>query len=287
MNEFATSAADVGTGLQKSAAVLAQAGNTIEESAGMVTGIQEVLQDASVSGSTLKILTLRLRGMKGKLEELGEETDENVESVSKMQTQILNMTHGKVNIFDGTDFKSTYQIMSEIAAVWDELTDTDQAALLETIAGKNRSVGVAALIQNWENVEKATKAAYNAEGTAAEENAKYMQSLQGRLDSLKATWQAVSNSVLKSGFLKGLVSGASGLLGIIDKLVNKIGTIPTILTAIMAVKGFKGTGELSTQFRTLIILREREYAREAYTNGNMNETVVDSLYCQEGLRKIG
>ena len=106
-NEFAESAADVGTGLQKSASVLSQAGNTIEEAAGMVTGIQEVIQDSSVAGSTLKILALRIRGMKGELEELGEETDDNVESVSKMQTQILNMTHGKVNIFDGTDFKST------------------------------------------------------------------------------------------------------------------------------------------------------------------------------------
>ena len=38
--------------------------------------------------------------MKGKLEELGETVDENVESISKMQTHILNLTKGEVNIFD-------------------------------------------------------------------------------------------------------------------------------------------------------------------------------------------
>lgn len=75
--------------------------------------------------------------MKGQLEELGEETDENVENISKMQGQILNMTKGKVNIFDASgNFKSTYEIMQGIAQVWDELSSIDQANLLETIAGK-------------------------------------------------------------------------------------------------------------------------------------------------------
>ena len=75
--------------------------------------------------------------MKGQLEELGEETDENVENISKMQGQILNMTKGKVNIFDASgNFKSTYEIMKGIAEVWDDLSSIDQANLLETIAGK-------------------------------------------------------------------------------------------------------------------------------------------------------
>ena len=45
--------------------------------------------------------------MKGELEDLGEEYD-NIESISKIQTQILNLTSGKVNIFDDNGkFRST------------------------------------------------------------------------------------------------------------------------------------------------------------------------------------
>lgn len=78
--------------------------------------------------SALKILSLRLRGMKGELEELGEPIDENVANISKMQGQILNMTGGKVNIFDEFgDFKSTYEIMQGIASVWDNLSSVNQA----------------------------------------------------------------------------------------------------------------------------------------------------------------
>lgn len=76
--------------------------------------------------------------MKGQLEELGEEVDENVESLSKMQTHIMNLTHNKVNIFeaDNKSFRNIYDIYKDIAGLWDTLSDTDQADLLETIAGK-------------------------------------------------------------------------------------------------------------------------------------------------------
>lgn len=137
MNNFAVTSAGLGEALTRSASALDLAGNTIQETAGMVTGIVEVTQDPEQAGSTLKILSLRLRGMKGALEELGEETDENVENLSKMQGQVLNLTKGKVNIFDSAgEFRSTYEIMRDIANVWDDLNSTAQADLLETIAGK-------------------------------------------------------------------------------------------------------------------------------------------------------
>lgn len=136
-NSFAVTSAGLGEALTRSASALDLAGNSIQETAGMVTGIVEVTQDPEKAGSALKVLSLRLRGMKGQLEELGEETDENVENISKMQGQILNMTGGKVNIFDASgNFKSTYEIMQGIAQVWDDLSSIDQADLLETIAGK-------------------------------------------------------------------------------------------------------------------------------------------------------
>lgn len=242
-NEFALSAADVGSGLSKAASTLQLAGNSIQESAAMLTGITEVTQDPDKAGNALKILSLRIRGMKGELEELGEDVDENVESLSKMQTQVLNLTHGKVNIFeDDGSFRSTYEIMQDISSVYDKLSDTERASLLETIAGKNRANDVAALISNWGQVEKAMQAASNAEGTASEEQAKYMDSIQGRLSTLKATWQSFSNTVISSDFVKVLVSSLTKLLSVLDTLMNKFGTIPTLLTAAFATSAIKKVG---------------------------------------------
>lgn len=136
LNKYATSSADLGEGLKKSASALALAGNDINQSLAMITGGTEITQDASEMGNAIKVLSMRLRGMKGKLEELGEES-EGIESISKIQTQILNLTKGSVNIFkDDGSFKSTYEIIKGIAKVWKDISETDQAALLEVVAGR-------------------------------------------------------------------------------------------------------------------------------------------------------
>lgn len=212
----------------------------------MVTGITEVTQDPEKAGNSLKILSLRLRGMKGQLEELGEETDENVENISKMQGQILNMTGGKVNIFDASgNFRSTYEIMQGIAQIWDNLSSIDQANLLETIAGKHRANEIAALLSNWQNVEAAVKSASEAEGSAAKENAKYIDSIQGRLDKLTTVWQSFANTFMNSDFLKGAISALTTFVEILEKLVDKIGTLGTIGLGAGIFSMFKNKGLFS------------------------------------------
>ena len=246
-NNYATTAADIGEAVKRSASALSIAGNSLEQTAGMVTGITEVTQDPEKAGNSLKILSMRLRGMKGELQELGEETDSNVENLSQMQGKVLNLTQGKVNIFDDAgNFKSTYEIMQSIADVYDDLTDTDKADLLETIAGKNRANEVAALIQNWNRVTQATKSAENSTGSAMEEQEKYADSLQGRLNSLSSSLQTISNNALDSGFLKGLVSGATGAVNAVNKIIETFDTIPTVVGAASIAMSAFGKGVFKT-----------------------------------------
>ena len=70
---------------------------------------------------------MRLRGTSVKeLEEEGLDTDGAVESKSKLQSQIKALSG--VNILTDTGaYKSTYQILSEIADVWEDINDMDQA----------------------------------------------------------------------------------------------------------------------------------------------------------------
>ena len=244
-NQYSVTSAGLGEGLARSASALQIAGNTFEESAAMIGAVTEVTQDPEKAGSAMKILSLRLRGMKGELQELGEETDENVENISKMQGQILNMTKGKVNIFDANgEFKSTYEIMQGIAKVWDDLNSIDQANLLETIAGKHRANDVGALIENWSRASSMAETALNSAGSAAKENERTVNSLQGRINALTATWQTFANTVMESNFLKGLVSIATDLLGVVTKVIDTFGTLPTIIGAGLAALRFTSFKDL-------------------------------------------
>ena len=208
----------------------------------MVGAAGEVTQDPTRVGTAIRTLSLRIRGMKGELEELGEES-EGVENISQMQGRILNMTDGAVNIFkDNGDFKSTYEIMDNIYDVYYKLSTTDQADLLETIAGKNHANTVAALIQNWETAEKMVKTATDAEGSAAAENAKHLDSLQGRIDVMTSSMQAMSTSVLDSGFLKGGVSAITTLIDGFTSLIDTVGLLPVAIGAVTAALSMFGKG---------------------------------------------
>ena len=63
-NHFAISSTGIGEAMQRSASALYEAGNTIDESIGLITGANSVIQDPEQVGTALKTLALRLRGTK-------------------------------------------------------------------------------------------------------------------------------------------------------------------------------------------------------------------------------
>ena len=245
-NEYAVTAADVGSALTKCASAMEVAGNSIQETSAMATGITEVTQNADKAGSALKILSMRLRGTEAKdLEELGEDTDGLISNTGKLRDTIQDLSNVDI-MTDNGDFKSTYEIMDGIYEEWKEMRDTDKASLLETIAGKNRASEVAALLNNWEQVRSAMQAATDAEGTASAENEKYMQSLKGHLNTLTAAWQALSNSFLSSNFLSGALEGLTSFLSGLDAVINKVGVLPTLIGGITAALSVKNVGIFKT-----------------------------------------
>ena len=150
MNNFAITSAGIGEAMQRSASALYEAGNTIDESIGLVTAANSVIQNPEQVGTALKTLALRIRGVKTELEEAGLETEGMAETTSQLQAKIKALTNGKVDIMLNADeFKSTTQILREMSAVWQEMTDVQRAAALELLGGKRQ-----AKLTNCPNVQK-------------------------------------------------------------------------------------------------------------------------------------
>jgi len=72
-----------------------------------------------------------LRNTKADLEELGEDMTE-----SKYAELIDTLTGHDVQIMDESGYRATYDILADLAKVWDELSSTEKAALETNIAGK-------------------------------------------------------------------------------------------------------------------------------------------------------
>lgn len=92
-----------------------------------------------------------------------------------------------------------------------------------------------ALIQNWSTVEDVIESTKNATGSADAENAKYLDSIQGKLAQFQAQFQSASTSVLDSGFVKGTIDAGSGILGFFNTLIDKAGVIPGLITPIASL----------------------------------------------------
>ena len=140
-NNYAISAQQIGEALQNSASSLVVAGNDIDQSIAMITAMTEITQDAASAGAALKIMSLRIRGAKVELEEMGESTDDVATSTSKLRAEIKAMTNGFDIMKEGSDteFKSTYEIMAGLAGAIKNMDDISKTALIEKIAGKNRA----------------------------------------------------------------------------------------------------------------------------------------------------
>ena len=241
-NRFAVSADDLTTGLANSASALNLAGNTIDQTIAMITAMSEITQNASESGNALKILSMRLRGAKAELQSAGEETDGMCESTAKLREKILALTDGVDIMADeaGTQFKSTYQIMQEIAAVWNDLTDINQAALLETIAGKLRGNSISALLTNMAQANKVLETSLDSAGSALSEHEKWLESIAAKEAQMKAAWQDFADTMIETGAVKAWYDGLTGILNVLTAIVDKIGALPTLLGGLATFFSVKG-----------------------------------------------
>lgn len=242
----AASASDLGDGLSHSATAMAAAGTDIDKTLAMLTGGAAITQDASTFGKFLEIGSMRIQGMKGDLEALGEEVDETADSISKVQTQILNHTDGKVNIFDDTgNFRDYHDIMEDISRVYDDLNAPDKAALSEILFGKQWDDQGSALIQAFQSgqIQEALEAALNAGGSAMQEQERRMESLEAKTQQFEAAFQSLSSNVLNSDLSKWFLDLGTDGVNALDSIIDQIGVLGTLGLGAGLFAGVQNTGK--------------------------------------------
>lgn len=230
MNNFSISSAGIGEALTRSSSALAAANNTLAESIALVVAGNETLQDPEKVGNAVRSISMRIRGMKTELEEAGDSTEGMAETTSKLQEKIKALA-GVDIMKSANEFKSTTQILKELGSVWNDISDTDQAAVLELIAGKNNSVTAASILSNYEQIDNVLKTIEEDSGSAMRENTKYLDSISGRLSVFNAEFQSLSTNILNSDLIKGAVNAGTGLLGFLNQVIEKFGSLSTLVAA--------------------------------------------------------
>ena len=248
-------AQDIIEGLTRSASSMAAAGNTLEQTIGLIAAGTSVTQDSKSVAQALKTISMRLRGSKTELEAAGEDTEGMATSVSKLREEMLALSGVDIMVDDST-FKETYDVIDELSYKWQSLTDIQQASITELIAGK-RNGNVLNAILSQMSIARETVADANTEAVGSMESqlSVYNESIQASLDKFKVAFQELSYDFINSDTIKGLVDFGTVFLRILDELIEHIGVLGTALTGLgvakifsTAVNGAKNVSDLSTAF---------------------------------------
>ena len=94
--------------------------------------------------------------------------------------------------------------------------------------------------------------------SAMEENEKYLDSINGKVAQFKASFQALSNTIVNSDLIKGVIDGGTVVLDILNKIVSVLGSIPTLAASVSGALAFKNIGR--TNSRPLFKISIIEYA---------------------------
>lgn len=235
-NNEPISESGIAEALVRSASALSAAGNSFEESVSLISAANSVLQDPDTVGTTLKTISMYLRASKTDAEAFGVSVDDMASSVSELRSELKSLTG--VDIMkdaSGTEFKSTYQILKEISAVWDKLTDVSKANVTEMLGGKRNSNAVLSVIEQFSIAEKSMEDAANSSNSAMTEQERMMDSIEVRLKQLNASFEKFSNDVMSSDLIKFFVTLATKIVDAADGMVNLAGSIPAITAAISGV----------------------------------------------------
>lgn len=176
---------------------LKSVGNDFNQTIGLVTAATELMPGkAQTVGNAFRTIGINISAM-------AQKNDEWVAA------------NGKVNVAlkdSQGELRSTFDIMKDLytgvdgqSEAWSNLSEAEKSAIGVAAGGKTRYQQFVAAMDNFSAAIEANKTAQKAQGSAARENAKYLDSLQGRLQNLRSAFEELAYKTLSSDMLgKGL-----------------------------------------------------------------------------------
>ena len=240
-NNFPISVSQIAEGMNNASSTLAAAGNSFEQSVALLTAANTTIQNASRSSTGLRTITARLRNTQADLEELGE-TDF---TTSKYNELVQALTAYKVSLTDiNGEYRSTYDIMYDLASVWGTLTSQERAALATSIAGTRQQDVLNSLLSNFKEATGAMERMQTSQGALTQAYDIYMQSITAHINQFKAAFNGLGISVIGAltPAINAIIDIGAGILNAASLLTNALGPALKIVGVVLGT-AVSGIGE--------------------------------------------
>lgn len=266
-NNFAVTTKDLSNALMKAASSGKTAGVSLNELLGHVTAIQEATREGGkVIGNALKTIYVNITQDKGAIDALSK----------------IGITMKDAN----GDLKSASALLEELAMKWNTLSEEEQRNTSLAIAKKYHINRLNALMINFNQALSASETALNSEGSAIRENAKYMESLQAKINKLSAAWEELSYVVGQSGLADAfsgalqLITGITRATSFLVEATKEWGGLLSVVTGALGgplLSGFNAVASLSKTFGDSFTFSSTDTLIENAKATNLNADALDSL----------
>ena len=226
----ATSTDEIAQGLSKFAAVAETVGLSYEfATAALATITSNTRESADVVGNALKTLFARIQGLQlGETLEDGTDLNKYSQALEKVGISIYEQ-NGELKEMDS--------ILVEMSEKWNTLSNTQQVALAQTVAGVRQYTQLIALMENWDSGDDDSMMANlstigTAEGTLDKQAEIYAQSWEAASKRVKAASQGIYQSLLDDKFFINLNNGFADLLSGLDAFIDNAGGVKAVLLGI-------------------------------------------------------
>lgn len=253
------SAADVqelAAASQKAASTANTVGVNMDQLAAQIATIESVTREAPENiGNGLKTIYARFSDIG-----MGETLDDGVNlgtvtgTLEKVGVSVLG-SDGKM--------RQVGSIMEDLMKVWSNIDSTQKNAIATTLAGKYQLARFEALMNRSDMYNEYKGASQNADGTLDVMNEKYINSIEGRMNKLQATFEETIGKFFETDDFYGFIDGLTTVINLFNDLTDAIGGGATALTGLGAILTKTFSGSIANSIGNFVSNRRRESLKKS------------------------
>lgn len=215
-NNFPTTSKKLLEGINRVGATAKNAGVDIDELIGYLTVLNQAGFSGAVAGNAIKsFISYASRPI----------------AIDKLEKYVGVMKQADGEMMDFPE------LLSKIAAQWDNLSDAERNEVTQAIARGDQASRFIALMNNYSKVVDVAKVSEESFGSAQRENTLTMGTLTKQSEQLRASWDELIVSIGESGLLGGLKLIVHQATILLDGFNNLPAPIKNTVTSILLLGG--------------------------------------------------
>lgn len=222
---------ELATAMSKVASSASMMGVNIDQLSAQVATIVSVTRQAPESvGTALKTIYARMGDLQvDGVDEFGTTLGEVSSTLESVGIRVLD---------EAGNLREMGTVMEEVAEKWQGWTEAQRQAIAVAMAGKRQYNNLTALFNNWNMYQDTLAVSKNAAGTLQEQQDTAMESLNKKLEVLRASSEEIYQDLFDADSIGNLVEIFTKLVQAIDKVVKSFNGLKGILPLIGSL-GFK------------------------------------------------